>query len=202
MIEQACNRRRSRHSGQAAGLAPTAAILAGVLLCSSLPAAAQELVIGEEVVHPGIVFIFEGAVRDHVSPQSQNLAEDLTHVHIEARVNWAESGIPPGTPPGGFVPYLNVNAMIRNEATNQIKFVTLTPHINLIDNFHYARNMQLPGMASDLYTVHFFINPPGRFDLAKHRDWTENYGRNVMQSRVFGYTGVDFLAIVTAPPRQ
>lgn len=54
------------------------------------------------------------------------------------------------------------------------------------DNFHYARNIQLPGLASDMYTVHFYINPPGRFALAKHRDWTQNYGRNVMQSRVFG----------------
>lgn len=49
-----------------------------------------------------------------------------------------------------------------------------------------------------MYTVHFYINPPGRFALAKHRDWTQNYGRNVMQSRVFGYSGVDFLAIVTS----
>ena len=202
MTEQTRNRNRSRHSQRVARLARAAAILVGVVLCSPLPGAAQELVIGEALVHPGIVFIFEGAVRDHVAPQSQNLAENLTHVHIEARVNWAESGIPPGTPPGGFVPYLNVNAMIRNEATQQIKFVTLLPHINLIDNFHYARNIQLPGLASDLYTVHFYVNGPGRFQLAKHRDWINNYGNRVLTSRVFGYTGVDFLSIVTAPPRQ
>ena len=62
--------------------------------------------------------------------------------------------------------------------------------------------MQLPGFANDLYTAHFYINAPGRFQFAKHRDWINNYGNRLMQSRVFGYTGVNFLPIVTAPPRQ
>lgn len=128
------------------GRAPAAAALClGLLLSATPPASAQELVIGEERVDPGIVFIFEGAVRDLVSPTSQNLAEDLTHVHIEARVNWDAAGIPEGTPPEGFVPYLNVHALVQNEMTGEIQFVSLLPHINLIDNFHYARNMQLPG---------------------------------------------------------
>ena len=33
----------------------------------------QELIIGEERVEPGIVFIFEGAVKDEVYPMSVNL---------------------------------------------------------------------------------------------------------------------------------
>ena len=45
---------------------------------------APELVIGEERVEPGIVFIFEGAVKDHVMPMGMHLPEDQTHVHIEA----------------------------------------------------------------------------------------------------------------------
>ena len=54
---------------------------------------AQELVIGEETIEPGIVFIFEGAIKDHVAPMSMHLAEKETHVHIEARVNWDEKNI-------------------------------------------------------------------------------------------------------------
>ena len=31
-----------------------------------------------------VVFIFEGAIKDTVHPESANLAEDETNVHIEA----------------------------------------------------------------------------------------------------------------------
>ena len=116
-------------------LATAAGLCFGVLLSMTAPASAQELVIGEERVEPGIVFIFEGAVRDLVSPRAGNLPEDLTHVHIEARVNWDEMNIPEGTPPGGFVAYLNIHALVQNEMTREINFVTLTPHINLIAYF-------------------------------------------------------------------
>ena len=183
-------------------LAIAAGLCLGVLLSTTAPASAQELVIGEERVEPGIVFIFEGAVRDFVRPLPGNLPEDLTHVHIEARVNWDEVMIPEGTPPGGFVPYLNIHALVQNRATREINFVTLTPHINLIDNFHYARNMQLPGGASDAYDVYFYIYPPGAFDLARHRDWLDNYGQRLMNYTQFRYRNVDFSEIVNAPPRS
>ncbi len=38
----------------------------------------QELIIGEETVNPGIVFIFEGAVKDHVMPEGMHLKENQT----------------------------------------------------------------------------------------------------------------------------
>ena len=46
-----------------------------------------ELIIGEEKVDPGIVFIFEGAVKDNIYPSSSHLSESQADVHIEARVN-------------------------------------------------------------------------------------------------------------------
>ena len=187
--------RRGRHARLAAGCI-------GLFLAVAAPAQAQELVIGEVTIQPGITFIFEGAVRDYVEPLEQNLVENWTHVHIEARVNWAESGIPAGTPPGGFVPYLNINAIIINESTRQAAFTTLIPHINLIDNFHYARNIQLPGLVTDLYSVRFFVNPPDDFALARHRDWIEGYGTTLIPEPVsFYYDRVDFREIATAPPR-
>ena len=54
---------------------------------SSTPTHAIEFVIGEERVEPGIVFIFERAIKDQVMPMSMHLAENETHVHIEALVN-------------------------------------------------------------------------------------------------------------------
>ena len=57
---------------------------------------AQELIVGEEIVDPGIKFIFEGAIKDVISPSSRNLSQELTNVHIEARVNWDNENIPDG----------------------------------------------------------------------------------------------------------
>ena len=62
----------------------------------------QELIIGEERVDPGIVFIFEGAVKDHIMPHGMHLKENETNVHIEARVNWDIKNTPAGSPKGGF----------------------------------------------------------------------------------------------------
>ena len=56
----------------------------------------SELIIGEEKVDPGIVFIFEGAVKDRRYPSSFHLPESQTDVHIEARVNWDNEKIPEG----------------------------------------------------------------------------------------------------------
>ena len=112
----------------------------------------QELIIGEERVEPGIVFIFEGAIKDTVHPESTNLSEDETNVHIEARVNWDAVNIPDGAIPDGFIPYLRINSTVYNENTGLKTFVDLIPHINLIDNFHYARNISLPGKICLLYT--------------------------------------------------
>lgn len=213
MIQGTQDKMWNRHA-----LVPAALFLAagffGGLLAGAQPAAAQvlqvqadtlslaseacgqgtgdELVIGEKTVDSGIVFIFEGAKKDIVHPTDHHLAEADTHVHIEARVNWAESDIPPGTPGGGFVPYLNISAKVTNESdTDKIAFVPLPPHINLIDNFHYAYNMQLPGAITDTYEVEFFVTPPGDA-LAKHYDWKNGYGSTLMNPRSFTYTGCDF----------
>lgn len=175
----------------------------GALIGMTAPLAAQELIIGEETVHPGIVFIFEAAVRDDVMPNAQHLSEGSTDIHIEARVNWAmdEDMTPDGTPPGGFVAYMNLTAEVTHEVTGDKQFVSLLPHINLIDNLHYARNMALPGEVGDLYTVKIYVYPPDPFALALHRDWRNNYGRLLMAPRIFTYRNVNFFDIATAPPR-
>ena len=43
-----------------------------------------ELVIATERVEPGILFIFEGAIKDNISPSSMHLSENETNIHIEA----------------------------------------------------------------------------------------------------------------------
>ncbi len=158
----------------------------------------QELIIGEETVDPGIVFIFEGAVKDHVMPSGMHLKENETNIHIEARVNWDNNNTPAGTPAGGFVAYLHITAKVINQETGLSTFIDLLPHINLIDNYHYARNISLPGKVSDLYSVEFNILPPTSIELSLHKDWSENYGNRLMSDYSFFYENVNFEEIANA----
>ena len=158
----------------------------------------QELIIGEETITPGIVFIFEGAVKDHVMPEGMHLKENQTNIHIEARVNWDTDDIPEGTPSGGFVAYLHITAKVTNQNSGMSTFIDLLPHINLIDNYHYARNISLPGNADDLYSVEFNVLPPTNIELSLHKDWLDNYGGRLMKEYSFSYENVDFEEIANA----
>ena len=161
----------------------------------------QELIIGEETVKPGIIFIFEGAVKDHVMPEGMHLKEAQTNIHIEARVNWDTDDIPEGTPPGGFVAYLHITAKVTNQNSGMSTFIDLLPHINLVDNYHYARNISLPGNSDDLYLVEFNILPPTHIDLSFHKDWLDNYGNELMKNQYFKYSNVDFEEIANSSRR-
>ena len=161
----------------------------------------QELIIGEETVTPGIVFIFEGAIKDHVMPEGMHLKENQTNIHIEARVNWDTNNIPEGAPPGGFVAYLHITAKVTNQNSGLSTFIDLLPHINLVDNYHYARYISLSGNADDLYLVEFNILPPTHIDLSLHKDWLDNYGNELMKNQYFKYSNVDFEEIANSSRR-
>ena len=169
-----------------------------ILLITTIFSNAQELIIGKERIEPGIIVIFEGAIKDMIMPSSTNLNENLTDVHIEARVNWDLDNIPKGTPKGGFVPYLHINALITNQKTKLKTFIDLIPHINLSDNFHYARNISLPGKIDELYTVKFSVIPPTNIELALHKDWIKTYGTILFKDSSFIYNNVDFEEIAKA----
>ena len=172
-----------------------------LLIISSTNLFGQELIIGEERVEPGIVFIFEGAVKDHVMPSGMHLKEAQTNIHIEARVNWDTKNVPDGTPVGGFVAYLHITAKVTNEKTGMSTFIDLLPHINLVDNYHYARNISLPGNNDDLYLVEFNVLPPTHIELSLHKDWLDNYGNELMKNQYFKYENVDFKEIANSSRR-
>jgi len=160
-----------------------------------------ELIIGEVRVEPGILFIFEGAIKDNIIPSSMHLSEKETNIHIEARVNWDKNNIPNGAVKNGFVPYLHINAKVINEKTGFSTFIDLVPHINLIDNFHYARNISLPGSIDDLYTVYFNIIPPTNIDMSVHMDWMKKYGKNLLKECSFSYEHINFKEVAKAKRR-
>ena len=173
-------------------------LLCLILLLNLNFSISQELIIGKEIVDPGIVFIFEGAVKDHVMPIGMHLKENETNVHIEARVNWDVRNTPNGSPEGGFVAYLHITSKVTNQKTGLSTFIDLTPHINLIDNYHYARNISLPGKKDELYTVEFNVIAPTNIELSLHKDWLDKYGNQLMTNQYFLYENVNFEEIANA----
>ena len=153
---------------------------------------AEEMIFGEEKIAPGIEIIFEAAPKDSIYPNNYFLAESETDIHIEMLITWADES-PTGSPVGGFIPYLNVEAIIENENGNS-KTVKLTPHLNITDNFHYAQNLKLPGDIDDSYNVSISISPPSGIELGIHHDWKEKYGY-LLTKKVFTYDNLSFKEI-------
>ncbi len=175
------------------------ALGAAYLLLASPAAQALELIIGRETVPPGVSFVFEGTIKDEVTPAEHHLDVAQTDVHIEALVNWSTTGdLPDGAPRGGFVPYLRINAVVTSQTTGESVHATLLPHLNLIDSLHYARNIALPSGIADKYEVVFHVHPPDKFDLAFHKDWVNAYGASLLKPASFRYRDVDFEAIAKA----
>ena len=150
---------------------------------------AEEMIFGEEILQNGIKVVFEAAPKDTVYPEDYFLKEDETDIHIEMLMNWTSKS-PEGSPSGGFIPYLNVSAIIENKKgqSNKIK---LTPHLNISDNFHYAQNIKLPGDISELYTVTIKIDPPKGNELGIHYDWNQNY-QFLIKEQSFTYEDLSF----------
>ena len=87
---------------------------------------------------------------------------------------------------------MHITALVKNSKTGLKTFIDLKPHINLIDNFHYARNISLPGSTKDRYDIEFKISPPSKIELALHNDWNEEYGKNLLNEYTFNNKSVNF----------
>ena len=167
----------------------------------------DKLVIGREEVEPGIEFyfggvlIYEGGLKDTVYPSFGDLEAGEIMAHLEARANWStkfnrESPLPPGAAPGGFVSYLDITAKIENQITGYQTVIDLSPHINLENNLHYARNTPLPGSSKDLYTISFFISSPaGKSSVLFEKDWKQSYGLQLLEKTTFHYRNVAFAKV-------
>ena len=160
-----------------------------LLILFSFFANSEELIFGKETLTNGMNIVFEAAPKDIIFPKEYFLDENKTDIHIEMLINWSDKS-PPGSPNGGFIPYLDVSATIQNSNGKEIN-VKLTPHLNISDNLHYAQNIQLPGTIDDLYDVTIYINPPKEGELGIHYDWKEKYGFLLKQNK-FEYKNLSF----------
>ena len=156
------------------------------------------MIIGTEVVDPGITFVFEAAPKDTVYPEINHLSEAETDLHIEMLANWSSSNRVKA-PVDGFVAYLNVFVEVTNKNGLSNKF-ELSPHLNLVDNLHYARNIKLPGNVDDLYDVTFTIMPPDKEKFGIHYDWFHEYG-DLMESKTIEYKDLNFKKIASKKRR-
>ena len=91
--------------------------------------------------------------------------------------------------------------ILLNQNSNFKTFIDLIPHINLSDNFHYARNISLPGKINDLYTVSYIISPPSKYEVSLHMDWKEEIGITFFKPVKFEYKNIDFEKIAKASRR-
>jgi len=164
------------------------------------PIYSSEMIIGEEKIEPGIIIIFEGAIKDDVAPSEFFLSESKTDVHLEALINWSNKA-PNGSPKGGFIPYLNVEAHVINKRTKTEKKFSLKPHINISDNFHYAKNIKLPGRIDDNYHITFTIFPPKKGELGYHYDWRESYDYPLIQPFSYNYKDLNFKELASSKRR-
>ena len=159
-----------------------------------------EMIIGTGYIKPGVDLIFEGGVKDEIMPQEYYLSENETDVHIEVLANWS-SEAPNGSPEGGHVAYLNVNATLINEVTGLSETHILTPHVNMADNLHYAKNIKLPGRIDEKYTVIFEILPPKNDQLGMHYDWRNTVDEELVDAGRFEFNNLDFKEIALSRRR-
>ena len=163
-----------------------------VFIFLSINTLTEEMIIGSETIDPGIEIVFEAAPKDTVFPEKFYLPESETDIHIEMLANWSEDNLV-SVPAGGFVAYLKVKAIIANEKGAIIE-TDLTPHLNLVDNLHYAQNIKLPGGIEDFYDLTFIIEPPDSKSFGIHYDWHEKFG-GLIQESSFTYKNLNFKQI-------
>ena len=159
-----------------------------------------EMIIGTGSIEPGVDLIFEGGVKDDVMPNEYFLNESETDVHIEVLANWS-SKAPDGSPEGGHVAYLNINAILINEVTGTSVTHKLTPHVNMSDNLHYAKNIKLPGRIDEKYSVIFEISPPINDELGMHYDWRKAVDEQLVDANTFKFKNLDFEKIAQSKRR-
>ncbi|MDA9661153.1 iron transporter [Gammaproteobacteria bacterium] len=175
-------------------------IFFSILLSLNVFGELPEMVIGQESVKPGINFVFEGAIKDDVTPSRNFGSEKNSDIHLEVLANWNEDA-PRGSPIDGFVAYLRIKAEIQNQYNSQVMVLDLLPHINLSDSLHYALNTKLPGKKDDLYSIKFTILPPETSKLGLHYDWREEVGPVILETFTFEYKNLDFSEIAISKRR-
>lgn len=131
---------------------------------ADLPSSFSEVVLVETDIADGAVMaVVEVAQPDQIEIASPpGLPKDDAHLHFEVQLRYADQALG-GRVAGEFVPYLQVDLRIVNDATGEVLETRLRPHVGLAEGWHYAANIALPG-DSPTYTAQVTTTGPLPFD--------------------------------------
>ena len=151
------------------------------------------LIIGEESIDPGIHVRFIAANNAMVFGALSNQDSEIKSnaIHLEALIKWQRNLKIPQQNIGEFIPYLDVYALIKNQNNGNQKVVNLTPHLNLVEGYHYARNIELPGDQSDKYQIVFTIETFEE-QVTYHQDWKNQYPVPIITKMQYTYENISF----------
>lgn len=144
-----------------------AALVASGLLAVAANANAKEYPVGGPV-HTHHLEIASAYLKDiETSPMPVSMDMDSNSVHLETDVH-ALADNPWGFKKGSWIPYLNVDYVIRKKGDPDfLEFGHLLP-MSAADGPHYAHTVQLAGKGE--YTVSFKYYPPDENGYERHTD--------------------------------
>ncbi|MEM7283010.1 MAG: iron transporter [Pseudomonadota bacterium] len=169
-------------------------VLSTLLACLSISVAHSDVLVGEELIQPGISFKLRVTDRMEMTPDEHQLAVEKADFALVAEANWSqdhEQSVPGNSPRGGFVPFLRIKVEIKNKTSGKISFVDLLPHLSMSRSMHYARNIILPDGVGDKYEVAVSVSPPDQSDLSMGEGWRGAHGARLFGVKQFKYGEVD-----------
>jgi uncharacterized protein involved in high-affinity Fe2+ transport len=107
---------------------------------------AEVLLLQQELAGGAIRVILEVAPPDRITASPPSIPPEQAHIHLEAQIRYVQD-VFGGRVANEFVPYLDVQALIVNDLTDEALQIRLRPHIGIEEGLHYAANITLPGDA-------------------------------------------------------
>ena len=122
------------------------------------PAFGEVLLLQRELAGGAIRVVLEVAPPDQITASPPSLPPEQAHLHLEAQIRYIQD-VFGGRVANEFVPYLDVQALIVNDVTEETLQIRLRPHIGIEEGLHYAANVTLPGDAPT-YSLSVSITGP------------------------------------------
>jgi uncharacterized protein involved in high-affinity Fe2+ transport len=130
---------------------------------NDIPPAFEEVLLLEQELSGGAIrVILEVAQPDQITASPPSIPPEDAHIHLEAQIRYIQD-VFGGRVADEFVPYLDVQAIIVNDLTNETLQIRLRPHIGVEEGLHYAANITLPGDAPT-FSLSVLITGPRPFD--------------------------------------
>lgn len=170
-----------------------------MMVCGAWACAAHgEVLVGDELIQPGVAFKVRVTNTLEMTPDKQQLTPENADFALVAEANWSRDinkTVPGSSPRGGFVPFLKIKVEVKNKITGKMTFVDLLPHLSMTRSMHYARNFNLPEGTGDKYEVSVSVSPPDVSELSLGSGWRGAHGSRLFGAKEFKYGEVDLSSL-------